>query len=508
MPRHFVFTLIFVAVPLAAQQPPLQPLPPLPPIPAVGSTASTVPRAARAPILTLTPDMIRGTFDRANFASPARFADRALTIASGDGFDGVQLNQFPRQAWVQSDPADSLYRQAREQLNRGDYRKAAALFKDIPSKFPNSAYAADALYWQAFSLYRIGGTAEMQEALSALELQRAKYPSLRSQSDPSALAARIAAGLSTRGLSNDPMVKRALAAGGNSCDKEEQSVQAEALGALMQTDPNAAQQLTRKILARKDDCSASLRKSAVFIIGNRKDTQATATLIAVAKADPSSDVRVDAVSWLARQPGDEALAALEELSRSSVDERVQRSAVRALATHPNAKAHSGIRSLVERNETPEALRIAALDAFDRERTSADDAAWLRATYFKTSNTRVKSRIASIVANLGGEQNEQFLLALIKNEDEPIESRTSALYRSGRTMDIASLAKFYDATSQRQLRESVISLLGERKEPEATDKLIEIVKSGTDPRLRTYAISALTRKKDSRTTKLLLEIIDK
>lgn len=505
MTRHFVLTLIFVAVPLAAQQLPVPPVPPVLPAASAASIATAYPRelvAAQAR------EMLT---QRASMQVDREIAwgfDRSFTLAAAEGFDQMRFNQSPRQAWLQSDPADSLYRQAREQLNRGDYRKAAALFKDIPSKYPNSAYAADALYWQAFSLYRIGGTAEMQEALAALETQRAKYTNARSQSDPSALAARIAAGLSTRGLANDPMVKRALAAGGNACDKEEQSVQAEALGALMQTDPDAAQSLTRKILARKDDCSASLRKSAIFIIGSRKDAQATATLIAVAKADPSSDVRADAVSWLARQPGDDALAALEELSRSSVDERVQRSAVRALATHPNAKAHSGIRALVERNETPEALRLAALDAFDRERTTAEDAAWLRATYFKVSNTRVKSRIASIVANLGGEQNDQFLLALIKNEDEPIESRTSALYRSGRTMEIAGLAKFYDATSQRQLRESVISLLGERKEPEATDKLIEIVKSGTDPRLRTYAISALTRKKDPRTTKLLLEIIDK
>ena len=42
----------------------------------------------------------------------------------------------------------------------------------------------------------------------------------------------------------------------------------------------------------------------------------------------------------------------------------------------------------------------------------------------------------------------------------------------------------------------------------TDKLLDIVKTGTDPQLRSRAISALTSKKDPRTLRLLMEIIDK
>ena len=44
--------------------------------------------------------------------------------------------------------------------------------------------------------------------------------------------------------------------------------------------------------------------------------------------------------------------------------------------------------------------------------------------------------------------------------------------------------------------------------EATDKLLDIARTGTDPDMRRYAISALSRKNDPRTKKLLLEIIDK
>ena len=50
----------------------------------------------------------------------------------------------PPKAWAQADPADSLYRLAREALNHGEYRRAAQLFGDISQRFPSSAYAADA----------------------------------------------------------------------------------------------------------------------------------------------------------------------------------------------------------------------------------------------------------------------------------------------------------------------------------------------------------------------------
>src|SRR5215204_4828965 len=54
-------------------------------------------------------------------------------------------------AWLSQDPADSVYRLARETLNRRDYRTAATLFAEIHAKFPKSVYAPDAFYWQAFA---------------------------------------------------------------------------------------------------------------------------------------------------------------------------------------------------------------------------------------------------------------------------------------------------------------------------------------------------------------------
>jgi HEAT repeat protein len=75
------------------------------------------------------------------------------------------------------------------------------------------------------------------------------------------------------------------------------------------------------------------------------------------------------------------------------------------------------------------------------------------------------------------------------------------------MDAAALAKLYDASSERQVRSTIIELLSARKDGAGVDKLIDIAKNGTDPGMRRSAISALARSKDPRAQKLLLDLVD-
>ena len=95
---------------------------------------------------------------------------------------------LPPAPWLQGDPADSVYRAARAALDRRDYRQAAELFAQVPARFPRSGYAADAYYWRAFSLYRVGGTAQLRAALAALDTQRERFPKAATKGDAKALA--------------------------------------------------------------------------------------------------------------------------------------------------------------------------------------------------------------------------------------------------------------------------------------------------------------------------------
>ncbi|HZA50366.1 MAG TPA: HEAT repeat domain-containing protein [Myxococcaceae bacterium] len=435
-----------------------------------------------------------------------------------DRFDAVDVRDAaPPNAWAPQDPADSLYRLAREALTRGENRRAADLFRQITERHPRSAYAADALYWQAFALHRLGSEDDLRSALAALDAQRARYAGASTQADAQTLRTRIRGALAARGDDRSARYIESAAEArgrGTSCDKEELAVRIEALNALGQMDPDAAGPLLRRVVSRRDECSAGLRKRAVFLLGRRGD-EAAGTLTDVARNDPDPDVRRDAILWLSKMPGDQTVATLEELARTG-DGRVQRASVRALVEHASPRARQALRSLVEGQDVPESVRSEAISTLgDTKRATDEDAAWLRAVYARLDSDRLKEKVVAAIARLGGPENEAWVMAFVRNANEPIKVRSEALAhlassrsrRERAPVDVAVLVRMYDALEERELRERLIQSFARRNEPQATDKLLEIARSGTDPRLRRTAISALTRKDDPRTQKLLLEIID-
>lgn len=427
-------------------------------------------------------------------------------IPGGLHFEEVRA----RAPWAPQDVGDSLYREAREVMNRGDWGQAARLFGTIPERYPNSAYAAQALYYQALSLYRIGGTDELRRALDALNVRESKYPNVRSSSDDvRTLATRIRGVLAQRGDQQAAQeLARTAAQGRVVCDREEQAVQAEAMNALVRTDAENANALIRRVLARRDECSVALRRSAVLLAANRRDAESSTILIDVARNDPDADVRTRAILALSRLPGEESLPVLEELVRTDKEERIQRAAVRALVQHPSARARTVVRALVDREDVSERIRSEALSAFSPERATADDVAWLQSLYARLQSTSLKQRALSAITRIGGNEVDQWLITIVRNDNEPSSVRATAMRRIGRTLPIADLGRLYDSASQQRLRLEIISVLGHRTEDAATDKLIDIAKNGTDPTLRTRAIRALSEKDDERTRALLLDIVSR
>jgi len=431
---------------------------------------------------------------------------------------GEGLRTQAPQAWAQGDPADSLYRLASESNNRGDYRRAAQLFSDLTQKYPRSTYVGEAMYWEAFSRYRLGSTEELQRAATVLETLSARGNELprrrSSDSEVDALKLRVWGTLAQRGVRGYDEKVKTLAATG-ACDKEAVAVQAEALNALGRMDPTTAMPYIRKVLERKDECSADLRQKAVFMLGQRSseraDGEATAALIAVAKSDPNASVRSDAISWLPRLPGDAPFAALEDILRSDPDVRIQRSAVRALNSSDNPKARQTIRALIDRKDAAEQLRVEAINSFDKERATDDDAKYLRGLYTRVETDRLREAVINSVGRLGGTENDQWIIALAKNPNTPDQLRSIAVSRLGRmqTIAIGDLVKLYDAAETRSMRDQLINVFANRKEQEATDKLIEIVRNNTtDYIARRNALNALTRKgnNDPKIMQALFDVI--
>ena len=79
---------------------------------------------------------------------PAREA-RAARSDLGSPRAGPELPELQ-----QGDPADSLYRRARESLNRRNYTQAADLFRQVADRYPKSPSAPSAMYFRAYSWTR------------------------------------------------------------------------------------------------------------------------------------------------------------------------------------------------------------------------------------------------------------------------------------------------------------------------------------------------------------------
>jgi HEAT repeat protein len=384
------------------------------------------------------------------------------------------------------------------------------------------------MYWRAFALYRVGTSPDLEQALQVLDAQRQQYPDAVQDPDVAGLTTRVLGALASRGNNAAATRLREHQQGAGTCDKEDMEVRAEALSALVQSDPASAAPVLRRTLARRDECSAPLRRRAVYLLGREGVGGTAEDLVEAARNDPDRSVRSDALSRLAQMPGDGPVRQLEVLLATGTDERTQRAALNALrhSEHPDAAAI--LRRAVQREDLPEQVRADAIRSLARRsRTqvyvvrpgesgkrsdatlSAEDMTLLRGLYERTTSRVIRSAILETMASASGPEGDAWLASIVRDQNQELRYRSAALGRLRRS-DVAleELTRLYDTLSERELRGEVIRILGQRSEPAATDKLIDIAKTGTDPVIRRAAISALTKKDDPRTTKLLLELVEK
>jgi uncharacterized protein YjiS (DUF1127 family) len=69
-------------------------------------------------------------------------------------------------------------------------------------------------------------------------------------------------------------------------------------------------------------------------------------------------------------------------------------------------------------------------------------------------------------------------------------------------------RLYDETTDVRLKESVMSVMVESGEKQATDKLMQIAKSDDNYQMRRRAINTLQRSSDERVKKFLSELADR
>src|ERR687895_1678090 len=234
---------------------------------------------------------------------------------------GARFAQVPPGRGGEAGPAACLYRRGREAINRGEFRRAAALFAEISAKYPRSEYAPDALYWRAFALYRAGRDDDLREALRSLDVQRTRFPRARTIGDARELAVRIRGVLAQQGDVESAEAVSRVAARNQPCvrDDNDSEIRAAAMNALLQMEAQSALPIIRQVLQKRDECSVALREKAVFLLSQKLSSETEELLLDIIRNDPSRSVRAQAVFWLGQVRTERAAAELEEIATASPD---------------------------------------------------------------------------------------------------------------------------------------------------------------------------------------------
>jgi len=417
--------------------------------------------------------------------------------------------------WVDEDPADSLYRAARAALNSSNYRSAADLFRRLRDQHPKSRYAADSYYWEAFARYRLGGGEELREARRLLSDQQAKYPKAATSGDAATLRTRVEGQLAQLGDA-DAARRVSVAAesaapagpgGSGPCTDDEDDTRIAALNAMLQIDAERAIPILKRVLARRERCSEILRRKAVFLVSQKRTDETEKILLDAARQDPDGEVREQAVFWLSQVGTERSVNALDSILQFSKDPELSKKAVFALSQTRSPKAQGIIRDLAGRENADQEVREQAVFWLGQSRDTGN-AEFLRGLYTRTGNAELKEKILFSISQVRSPASDQWLMDVATSSKEDIELRKKALFWAGQSRtSVADLVSLYDRMKEPEMREQLIFVYSQRREPAAVDKLMQVARSDTDKELRKKAIFWLSQSRDPRAAEFLLQVIE-
>lgn len=411
-----------------------------------------------------------------------------------------------------ADPADSLYRLARTALTDRDFKRAAMLFAMVAERYPDSEFAPDALYYRAYALYQSGTSRELELAVQSLDRQATRYPKAGTLNDAKQLRGSIRAEQAKRGdggAGEEIVVGAEKLSTEKRCPTEDDDMRLAALIGLVSFDADQVLPVLQKVLERKDACSISLRRRAVYMVAQTKEEERSEILLRVASTDPSPEVRREAVSWLSQVNTERAAKALDSILFNATDADIRDKALYALSQHRSPSARMSLRRFAEQTSVPTELRARAIMYIGQGRRSGDESEYLRGLFWKTASPELRESVITAVANQKTPDRTTWLLGVARDKNQELEPRKKALFYAGQSgVELKELLPLYEELAgQPEMQEQMIFVYAQRKEPEATDKLLQIARTEKNPELRKKAIIWLSQRKDPRVKQYLLDLLN-
>jgi len=437
------------------------------------------------------------------------FAAPAVAQAQGVRAAPVAAFSIPGE-----DPADSLFRLGRQAITDNDYRRAATLLGQVTSKYPTASVAADAFYWRAWALYHIGRDqhtkGDLDEALKSIDKLQSSYAkSSAATTDAASLRAQIRnaqADLGDAGASQELHREAKGVTQGKTCSGMDTRLAA--MDGLLNMSADEAVPILNDVLKQRDPCWVELRKKAVWLLAQKRASDAVSVLLGVARSDPSNEVRSDAIFWLGSSHSAAAVTALDSVLFSGADDEVRKNAIFALSQQKqDDRARAALRRAAEDEHLSRDVRNDAI--FHLGQAGIADLDYFKALFLKTKDIELKKNIMFAVSQTKLPTSKAWLIDIARNKSVDIDLRKDAIFDAaqGGAIDFAQLSSLYDESKgEGEMQDQVIWVLSQRKEPAALDKLFDIAKHDPNVERKKQAMFWLGQKNDPRVKQLLRDII--
>ena len=275
-----------------------------------------------------------------------------------------------------------------------------------------------------------------------------------------------------------------------------------------------AVRVARTILGDKDD-QTEVRERAVRVIGDESDGPAYLRSVyrrldepalrerivrVVAESGTKEDmdwvrgialdttertsIRERAVRELAEDSNSRALRELyDKLDEPSLKERV----IRVMAEIGDSESRRWLRDIVAKGTESVALRERAI----RSLAEQGDIAYLRSAYASLNDETLRERVVRSVAEAGGADAMAWLAEIVRDSKESASVRDRAVRSLAEAgAPTSQLVSLYDTVPDHTVRERIVSLLAERGDRAARDKLRTIATNDPDEDLRQRAVRKL------------------
>ena len=226
-----------------------------------------------------------------------------------------------------------------------------------------------------------------------------------------------------------------------------------------------------------EDGTDELKIIALRALCENDKATCSARISEVLRSNNSTRVKEAAIILLGRYGGTEAVPALIQISRGEADVKLKMRAIRALGDTNDERALDVLREIAMgptyEDESPTDSAIHALAAHDNPRA-----------------VQILGEVATSGKNMRARTHAIELLARRRGDNV-----------------VDELLRLYDAVPELQVKKYVVAALGNRKDPRALNKLIDVARNASDPGLRMQAIHAIPNRGEEQDLDVLLSLYD-